>query len=213
MQSGVSPVMTAAEQVLPARAGVAMRLGTGDRLRIVNTHGSQVVDLWAMAADDVLESMSMPHSRNPWFRLAPRPGDVLVTNLRRPILRLLEDSSPGVHDTLIPSCDSERYRQLGAPSDHGSCTDNFHSALRAIGVDPPKAVPNAVNLWMNVTFQSNGTISIAAPVSKRGDHVLLEAEMECIVALSACPHDLPPVQLNGIDCTPRDIAYSLISHS
>ena len=52
-----------------------MRLGTGDRLRIVNTHGSQVVDLWAMAADDVLESMSMPHSRNPWFRLAPRPGD------------------------------------------------------------------------------------------------------------------------------------------
>jgi|GEM_PF-3750724 len=70
----------------------------------------------------------------------PRPGDVLVTNLRRPILRLLEDSSPGVHDTLIPSCDSERYRQLGA-SGHGSCTDNFRDSLRAIGVEPPRAVP------------------------------------------------------------------------
>ncbi|HEY4610859.1 MAG TPA: urea carboxylase-associated family protein [Ilumatobacteraceae bacterium] len=202
--------MSADEQVLPARSGVALRLDTGDRLRVVNTHGSQVVDLWAMAAEDVLESMSMPHSRNPWFRLAPRPGDVLVTNLRRPILRLLEDSSPGVHDTLIPSCDSERYRQLGAPADHGSCTDNFHAALRAIGVDPPRAVPNAVNLWMNVIFQSNGTISIAAPVSKPGDHVLLEAEIDCTVALSACPHDLPPVQLNGIDCTPHDVAYAVI---
>jgi uncharacterized protein len=135
---------------------------------------------------------------------------VLVTNLRRPILRLLEDSSPGVHDTLIPSCDTERYRQLGAP-DHESCTDNFHGALRAIGVEPPRAVPNAVNLWMNVMFQSNGTISIAAPVSKPGDHVLLEAEMDCIVALSACPHDLPPVQLNGVDCTPHDVAYAVIT--
>ena len=26
------------------------------------------------------------------------------------------------------------------------CTDNFHAAVRAIGVDPPRAVPNAVNL-------------------------------------------------------------------
>ena len=74
-------------------------------------------------------------------------------------------------------------------------------------------MPNAVNLWMNVVFQSNGTISIAAPVSKPGDHVLLEAEMDCIVALSACPHDLPPVQLNGIDCTPHDVAYAVIPHS
>jgi uncharacterized protein YcgI (DUF1989 family) len=203
--------MTDAEQVLPARTGVAMRLRVGDRLRVVNTHGSQVVDLWALAADDVLESMSMPHSRNPWFRLAPRPGDMFTTNLRRPILRLLEDSSPGVHDTLIPSCDSERYRQLGASPDHGSCTDNFHSALRAIGIDPPRAVPTAVNLWMNVTFQSNGTISIAAPVSKPGDHVFLEAEMDSIVALSACPHDLPPVQLNGVDCAPHDVAYAVIA--
>ena len=184
--------MSADEQVLPARTGVALRLDSGDRLRVVNTYGTQVVDLWAMAADDVLESMSMPHSRNPWFRLAPRPGDTFVTNLRRPILRLLEDSSPGVHDTLIPSCDTERYRQLGAP-DHGSCTDNFHAAVRAIGVEPPRAVPNAVNLWMNVVLQSNGTISIAAPVSKPGDYVLLEAEMDCIVAMSACPLDILPI--------------------
>ena len=57
---------------------------------------------------------------------------------------------------------------------------------------------------------SNGEIRIVAPVSKPGDHVLLAAEMDCIVALSACPHDLPPVQLNGIDCTPRDVAYAVI---
>ena len=195
-------------QVLKARQGVAIPLAVGDRLRIVNTHGAQVVDLWAVVAGDVLESMSMPHSRNPWYRLAPRPGDAFVTNHRRPILTLLEDSSPGVHDTLIPSCDTERYRQLGAP-EHGSCTDNFHGALRAIGVEPPRAVPTAVNLWMNVVVQSNGIIAIVAPVSKPGDHVLLRAELDCVAVLSACPHDLPPVPLNGPDFTPRDVGYAV----
>ena len=133
-----------------------MRLGTGDRLRIVNTYGSQVVDLWAMAADDVLESMSMPHSRNPWYRLAPRPGDVLVTNLRRPILRLLEDSSPGVHDTLIPRATRRATGSSARRPITGRAPTTSTRALRAIGVEPPRAVPNAVNLWMNVVLQSNG---------------------------------------------------------
>jgi len=195
-------------ETLAARTGVALRLAQGDRLRIVNTYGKQVVDLWAVVDGDVLESMSMPHCRNPWYRLAPRPGDVFVTNLRRPILRLLEDSSPGIHDTLIPSCDGERYRQLGA-ADHGSCTDNFHGALRTIGVEPPRAVPTAVNLWMNVVVQANGIIAIVSPVSQPGDHVLLAAEMDCVAVLSACPHDLPPVPLNGPDFTPRDVGYAI----
>ena len=112
-----------------------------------------------MAADDVLESMSMPHSRNPWYRLAPRPGDVLVTNLRRPILRLLEDSSPGVHDTLIPSCDSERYRQLGAPPDHGSCPDT--SMLAAAIARPSLSFRPRESL--DNSFQSRHNI-VAAPV-------------------------------------------------
>ena len=63
--------MTAAEQVLPARTGVAMRLGTGDRLRIVNTHGSQVVDLWAMAADDMLNGIDCT-PRDVAYAIIPR---------------------------------------------------------------------------------------------------------------------------------------------
>jgi uncharacterized protein YcgI (DUF1989 family) len=38
-------------------------------------------------------------------------------------------------------------------------------------------------------------------------HVELEAEMDCVVVLSACPHDIFPV--NGVDCTPKDVAYSI----
>src|SRR3546814_4940061 len=40
-------------------------------------------------------------------------GDILYSNRRRPILTLVEDSSPGIHDTIIAACDSNRYKFLG----------------------------------------------------------------------------------------------------
>ena len=49
-------------QTLPARSGRAVRLETGEAIRIVNTHGSQVVDTWAFNAEDLREFMSMEHT-------------------------------------------------------------------------------------------------------------------------------------------------------
>jgi uncharacterized protein YcgI (DUF1989 family) len=191
----------AGKMTLKAGTGVAFGMQQGQRLTIVNTFGSQVVDCWAFKAGDSSEFMSMPHCRNAWFRLTPR----LVTNLRNPILTMTEDTSPGVHDTLVPSCDAKRYRQLGFEN-HASCTENFEAALRAIGLDPPPILP-AVNLFMNVPVQANGTLGITAPVSRPGDRVTLRADMDCVVILSACPHDVKPFMLNGPDCTPRDVDY------
>jgi uncharacterized protein YcgI (DUF1989 family) len=192
--------------VLKAGTGAAMRLTQGQRLRIVNTHGTQVVDCWALNAGDPAEHMSMPHCRNHWYRLTPRPDDLLVTNLRNPILRLAADSSPGIHDTLIPCCDLTRYRQLGIAGHHASCAENFTTALRLIGVEQPLAPP-PLNLFMNVPLKANGTLAVAPPESKPGDSVELEAQMDCLVVLSACPHDIFPV--NGADCRPKDVAYSI----
>ncbi len=191
---------------LPARTGMALRLRQGDRLKIVNTHGSQVVDCWALNAGDLTEHMSMQHCRNQWYRLAPRVGDLLVTNLRNPILRLAEDTSPGVHDTLIPCCDLKRYRQLGIEGHHASCAENFATALSALGLAPPLP-PAPLNLFMNVPLKANGALAVAPPDSRPGDHVVLEAQIPCVVVLSACPHDIFPV--NGTDCTPKDVAYTL----
>lgn len=192
-------------RTLEARTGVALQLDRGQTLTIVNTHGSQVIDCWAFKRGDASEFMSMPHCRNAWFRIAPRVGDALVTNLRNPILTLIEDTSPGVHDTLVPSCDAKRYRQLGFEN-HASCTQNFSDALTAIGVTPPPILP-AINFFMNVPIQANGTIGITAPVSRPGDKVTLRVEMDCTLALSSCPHDVQPFMLNGRDCTPRDVDY------
>ena len=100
-------------ELIPARGGKAKRLSAGQSIRIINTHGHQVVDTWAFNAGNLQEFLSMEHMRAALDRICPRPGDVLVTNHRRPILTFLEDTSPGVHDTLIAACDIHRYRGLG----------------------------------------------------------------------------------------------------
>ncbi len=192
-------------QTLPARTGTALRLAVGDSLKIVNIHGTQVVDCWAFNAHDMTEFMSMPHTRNDCRRLVPVVGESFVTTLRRPILVLAEDTSPGVHDTLIPCCDSARYAELGYEN-HASCADNMADGFRQLSIDPP-APPAPLNIFMNIPVGPTGRLEIVPPVSAPGDYIVLRAEIDCIVALSACPHDIFPV--NGADATPRDVAYAV----
>ena len=115
--------------LIPARTGVAVRVAAGQLLEVATPTGTQVVDFWAVAGDEVL---SVAHTRAALLRLVPRVGDMLVTDLRGPMMTLVEDTSPGVHDTLVPACDPARYVQLGAPG-HASCAANFASALAGLG--------------------------------------------------------------------------------
>jgi len=174
---------------IPPRRGRAVRLKAGQKLKVVNTHGHQVVDTWAFADPDLSEFLSMEHMRAAIDRISPRPGDKLVTNRRRPILTLLEDTSPGVHDTFIAACDIYRYQGLGVADYHDNCTDNLKEGLAALGLVPPET-PSPLNLWMNIPIAVDGSIRWLEPASKPGDHVLFHAEMDCIMAFSACPQDI-----------------------
>jgi hypothetical protein len=43
---------------------------------------------------------------------------------------------------------------------------------------------------MNIPINSDGSIGWKEPVSKAGDYVVMRAEMDCVVAMSACPQDI-----------------------
>ncbi len=188
---------------VPARQGRAVRLRRGERLVIVNPHGSQVGDFWAFVMDDPAEHLSMEHLRPDLKKLTPAPGDRLVTNRRRPILSLLEDSSPGVHDTLVASCDIHRYRQLGHQGYHDNCTDNLRMAMAAVGMALPH-LPCPLNLWMNTPPGPDGNMVWLPPVSRAGDRVVFRAELDLVAVISACPMDLLPI--NGADGVPRSLS-------
>lgn len=193
--------------VIPARRGRAARLRAGQAIQIVNTHGEQVVDTWCFSAEDLTEFMSMEHVRATLTRIFPHAGDELVSNRRRPILHFEEDTSPGVHDTLIAACDDYRYGLLGCAEYHDNCADNLMAAMRRIGLTPPE-IPAPLNLWMNIPVAADGATSWGAPASKPGDHVTLRARMDCVVAMSACPQDILPI--NGAALTPTEAHYRIL---
>lgn len=193
---------------IPARCGAATSLTAGQSISIVNTHGGQVVDMWAFRADDPSEHLSMPNSVVTLGRIKPAAGNVLVTNLRNPLLRLTEDSSPGVHCMLFAACDPARYRLLGCTEAHENCADNLRQAVAAHRVPLPY-IPTPLNLFMNTKFDDHRVMRIEAPEAKAGDSVTFRAEHDCIIALSACPQDLVPVNAHG--CTPTSVAYRIFS--
>jgi len=195
-----------ATYTIPARQGRAIRMAQGEALMVINRDGSQIGDFWAFVEGDCGEYLSMEHLRPTLRRVSPRPGDVLVSNRRRPILTLLEDSSPGVHDTLVASCDVHRYAQLGHEGYHDNCTDNLRMALGALGLRPT-TVPCPLNLWMNTPVVKGGAMEWRPPVSRRGDHVLFRAELDVVVVISCCPMDLLPI--NGEEARPRALDVRL----
>lgn len=199
------PVTTAGHTVLSAGTAQACRLAPGATVRVTNLHGSQVVDTWALSADSPAEHLSMEHTRAVLHRLSPRVGDALYSNQRRPLLTLTEDTSPGIHDTLIAACDQARYRMLGHHGFHRNCSDNFQGAIKALGIRAATSAP--LNLFMNIAIGPEGTLSFEPSASRPGDHVTLTAHHDLHLILSACPQDLVPI--NGLRRIPTDVEITV----
>lgn len=188
---------------MPARHGKAVRLRAGEVLKVVSVHGTQVVDTWAFNAEDPAEFMSMDHTRSVNSRITIAVGDACMSNRRRPMLRVTEDTSPGIHDTLLCPCNRQLYEQLGCTEYHRNCEDNMHEGLAEVGLSVP-FTPAALNLFMNVPVLPDRTLTRRPPETRPGDFIRLRAEMDLYVVMSSCPQDITTI--NG-DKTPRDVHY------
>lgn len=158
-----------------------------------------------------MEFLSVIHTRTATNHISPQVGDTLFTNLRAPLLTLLDDTSADGHDTLLAACDPLEYRELGVKNweTHGSCAENLVLALaelnaqvglkgrKAIGADiTVNAVPAPLNLFLGARISDDRrSIAAASPQGSRGDRVRIRAERDVVVVMSACPQDI--TNING----------------
>ena len=191
---------------IPARSGTAALVSAGQHIKVINTHGTQVVDTWAFNANDLTEFQSNEHTRATLVSMTFKPGDSLYSNHRRAILDVVEDTTPGVHDLLMAACDNYRYKLLGCTEYHDNCSDNLMKAMNDLDMKISD-VPSPINLFMNIPWTSEGQLSWEAPVSKPGEYILLRATMDCVIAFSACPQDMLPI--NGVDRAPTEAHYQI----
>ncbi|KAJ4992681.1 hypothetical protein SVAN01_01727 [Stagonosporopsis vannaccii] len=172
-----------------------------------------------------MEYLSLPHTRASSYKLVPEVDDTLLTNLRNPIITLVEDTTPGAHDTLTAACDANLYAALGVdkPAEHGSCAENLVLALKELnenaGLKGAKAVgadisvniaPTPLHLFMVTPISlsseteptecgaKGATLAVEEPKGKKRGFVRFKAERDVVVVFSACPMDVGPQ--NGGRC-------------
>jgi uncharacterized protein YcgI (DUF1989 family) len=134
----------------------------------------------------------MEHCRVSLESVYPKKDDTMITNCRQPILKIMQDSGESTYDTLLAACDRYRYELLGCKEYHRNCTDNFWEAMVAIGCKPVE-LPSPFNLWQNNPVEAKGVIKPNPPVSKKGDFIVLRAEMDLVICLLACPQDITSI--------------------
>lgn len=172
-----------------ARTGAAVDVAVGDQVTIIDVDGGQVGDFFAFNRDDPSEYLSASHTRAFTSRVFPAIGDAFMSSLRRPMLRVLADTSPGYHDLLIAACDPARYVQLGVEGWHASCAENLAGALEGRGIGLG-FTPQPFNVFMRTPGHADGSISWHPAESRPGDRFEMRAEMALVVVLSVCPSEL-----------------------
>ena len=174
---------------LAPRTGTGFLLRRGQRLRVVDPLGEQVSDLVAFTQSDPREWLSSGRSIDYANTIYLTTGHLLYSNRSRPMF-LIESDDVGRHDFLLTPCSRDTFRILYGHTDpHPGCFGNLCNNLAPFGITPD-AIPTTFNLFMNVAIGESGELTIGPPKSKPGDAIVLRAEMDLIVGLTACSAEL-----------------------
>lgn len=167
------------------QTGKAFKLRKGQKLKVIDPMGKQVSDMVLFNADDVREKISSGKTLDFEENILITKGNYLWSNRSRKMMEILEDTN-GRNDFLLAPCSPETFSIMyNHEGYHPSCFENLYTNLKPFGIEPDD-VPTAFNLFMNVQFATDGKLSVLPPLTKAGDYIMLKAEMNLIVALTAC---------------------------
>ncbi len=170
---------------IPERSGTAFELPRGALLSVVDPDGGQVSDLVCYNRADIREVVSNGRTFDYEETIALGEGNRLWSNRSNPMLTIVADDC-GSHDFLLTPCSVDTFRHFYPDKpEHRGCFGNLAEALAPFGVEPD-AIPTAFNVFMNVPVSDDGAVSVEPPRSKAGDRIVLRAEMDLIVGLTAC---------------------------
>ena len=171
--------------VIEKQHGAAFRIKKGEHLKVIDPQGEQVSDMVLFNANDTREKISSGKTLDFQESLLISKGDFLWSNRSNKMMKILEDTN-GRNDFLLAPCSPETFKIMyGNNKYHPSCFENLYTNLAKFEIEPDD-IPTAFNIFMNVQFQPDGKLSVDPPLSKAGDYVLFEAQMDLIVGLTAC---------------------------
>lgn len=174
---------------LEPQTGVGFTLQSGQLLKIIDPKGEQVSDLTAFSLADKREWLSSGRTIDYANTIYITKGHKLYSNRSRPMFTIIEDTV-GRHDFLLTPCSPETFQIIyNNHEPHPSCFENLSTNLEKFGITPDM-IPTTLNVFMNVIVKPSGELQIDPPPSRAGDYLLLCAEMDLIVGVTACSAEM-----------------------
>ena len=192
---------------LEPQTGAGLIVKRGQRLEIIDPRGEQVSDLVSFSESDPREWLSSGRTIDYANTIYLTTGHVLYSNRSNPMWTVVDDTV-GRHDFLLTPCSPDTFRIIyGNTAPHPSCFGNLATHLAPFGI-APDAIPTTLNVFMNVQVAADGELTIGPPRSTAGDYLLLRAEMDMVVGVTACSAELSnngsfkPIDVEVLDSLP-----------
>ena len=180
---------------IPAREGRGFIVETGRVLRITCADGPQVADFIIFNAQDPLERFWSARTRVIHGGHLAIGHQLWSTPPRtRPMMTIIADTlahgehahGARSHDLLFCRCAARHYEIVHGRSAMPNCQDNLARAIAPFGLRA-EDVHDPFNIFMTTGLNPDGRPFYLPCDAAKGDYVELIAEIDCLVAISACP--------------------------
>lgn len=167
------------------RTAKVFQLKKNSFLKVICPLGEQVSDLVCFNLDDLSEHLSNGKTFDYAETIRLTTGNTIFSQRSQPMLTIVEDSV-GVHDFLLaPCCQYTMSHFYNITKKVPTCLDNLSGVLRPYGLQTNE-IPTAFNIFMNVQVSQEHQLSVLPPVAKAGDFIIFRAEMDLLIAMTAC---------------------------
>jgi hypothetical protein len=172
--------------VIEPRSGTSFVLKAGQYLKVVDLEGEQVADLVCFNEHDTAEKLSSGRTIDYAETIFLTKGHPFYSNRSNVMFEMVEDTV-GRHDFLLTPCSAEMFTIIyGHKEPHRGCFGNIANAISHYQIKEDD-IPISFNIFMHVSVNGEtGKIATLPPISKAGDHIIIKATMDLIVALTAC---------------------------
>ena len=176
------------EFVIPKKSARAFEVRKGQILRVSAPEGSQVADTNIFNLHDLGEHFSSSRTRSmggfyvhEGTKLYSNPGRerVMMTVIRDPV---------GVHDVLSAMCSAFTYKNRFGIEGYKGCQELLAEVIFPYGLTPDDT-HDSFSIFMHRKFgEDQKLVSLPSPV-KAGESIDLLAEMDLLIAMTACPSE------------------------
>jgi len=172
------------------RSGTSFLLKKGQKLIITDIQGEQVSDFVCFNEHDTREYLSSGRTIDYAETIFLTTGHPFYSNRSNVMFNILEDTV-GRHDFLLTPCSADTFRIIyGDQNPHRGCFGNLCEALEPYNISSDD-IPICFNIFMNVAVNGEtGKIDVLPPRSKAGDYIIIQAEMDLIIGMTACSAEM-----------------------